>query len=292
MSNKEYNEQLRAEVADYLQKHNISQTKFAKKANYDNPTALNLWLSKKPVGNVTKLEARINTTLQALKRGETAELGYIDTNVTTRLATYFKAVQKSGQIALIDGPAGIGKSVGSRMFLANPNGTAIGVPLLSWSRGPSHIIRTIQNSVGAINDIADSGRLIIFDNCQRLTRAGVDCIMDLHDETRCPMALVGNPEILRLIQKNDQHFSRVGIQRSVKLDRPSIAKAAAHLATQILPEHSRALKTLAANAAAEKGHLRRLRTILDNTRQFISRDTPPAAAFAIAEGLMVREEAA
>ena len=128
---------------------------------------------------------------------------------------------------------------------------------------------------------------------ERLTRAGVDCIMDIHDETRCPIALVGNPEILRLIQKNDQHFSRIGIDRSVKLDKPSIERAAAHLLSQIIPEHAKKLRTRAAKAASEPGHLRRLKTILHNTREFLTiSKNDPIAAFETAESLMVRKEAA
>jgi DNA transposition AAA+ family ATPase len=68
-----------------------------------------------------------------------------------------------------------------------------------------------------VRNFRDTGRLLIIDNAHLLTAGARHWLAyDWHDETKCPVALIGNEEIVRDWKKNAQHESRVGVAYEVK----------------------------------------------------------------------------
>lgn len=68
-----------------------------------------------------------------------------------------------------------------------------------------------------VRNFRDTGRLLIIDNAHLLTAGARHWLAyDWHDETGCPVALIGNEEIVRDWKKNAQHESRVGVAYEVK----------------------------------------------------------------------------
>jgi DNA transposition AAA+ family ATPase len=53
-------------------------------------------------------------------------------------------------------------------------------------------------------------RLIVVDNANRLHFHSFQWLMDFHDATLVPIAFVGNPEVLDILRRSDQLFSRIG----------------------------------------------------------------------------------
>lgn len=61
-----------------------------------------------------------------------------------------------------------------------------------------------------------TGRLLIVDNAHLLTAGARHWLAyDWNDETKCPVALVGNEEIVPQWKRNAQHYSRVGVAYEV-----------------------------------------------------------------------------
>jgi DNA transposition AAA+ family ATPase len=121
------------------------------------------------------------------------------------------------------------------------------------------------------NVLRGSERTIIVDNAHKLHFSGLEWLFDLHDATLCPMALIGNPEVLHVLRRSDQLFSRVGIVRHLK---PAASKednddeiVAGKLIEQICPEARKELIEDASNVVARMGHARSLRKQLVLARE-------------------------
>ena len=55
-------------------------------------------------------------------------------------------------------------------------------------------------------------RLLIVDEADRLTDASFDLLRHIHDKTGCPVVLVGLPDILKVIARQEKFESRVGLK--------------------------------------------------------------------------------
>lgn len=68
-----------------------------------------------------------------------------------------------------------------------------------------------------LRTFSGTGRLLIIDNAHLLTAGARHWLAyDWHDGTECPVALIGNDEIVHAWKKNAQHESRVGVAYEVK----------------------------------------------------------------------------
>jgi hypothetical protein len=101
------------------------------------------------------------------------------------------------------------------------------------------------------------------DNAHRLTGGSREWLFDFHDRTRCPIALVGNPEILQSIRRNDQQFSRIGVNKEITLNRKQVREYARKMLEAKVEKPQDGLLDLAAAVVEQRGHLRALRKQLD-----------------------------
>jgi hypothetical protein len=268
-----------------------------------NQTAVSKYLNGKPEGDVARLEAVAEDVLKTAGARAELKLRLFETNVTTQISGYFEQVRKTDDFGLVHGAAGLGKSRAVEIYAAG-NPTAIALELNRWQSSPHGIeellFQTLETGQwpGNVRRIAwmvqrlrKSRRLLIFDNAQRLSRLGLEWIFDFHDATGCPVALVGNPEVLRPIRSNDQQFSRIGIVREVKLEKH--ADIATEMVAQILPELAANAQFvgLATQVVKQRGHMRALRKQLVLTRDFLSGPFAgqPALAFKTAHDSLVRD---
>ena len=60
----------------------------------------------------------------------------------------------------------------------------------------------------------NSVSLLIVDEADRLTEASFDLLRHIHDKTGCPVILVGLPDILKVIARQEKFQSRVGLKMS------------------------------------------------------------------------------
>jgi DNA transposition AAA+ family ATPase len=142
-----------------------------------------------------------------------------------------------------------------------------------------------------VERLRGSNRLIVIDNAHRMTRSALAWIFDFSDPveaggTGCPVALVGNPELLEKIAAKDQQFSRVGVLRPLKL---TGARALADAMLQRLcPAHAGALLDLAERVVTERGHLRALKKHLLLMPEFLgAAGGDPRKAFLMAHTQVV-----
>jgi len=272
METKAFNEDLRAKLDQYRLRGDRPMTMSALGREIGvSATRVNKYLTGKPEGNVTELEARIEDTLKAANRRTITDVQPFPTNVTRTLHATFELVRKTNDVGLISGPAGIGKSVASRMYCqANPTTICISIP--RWQRSESGLSGLLFESVENSNwdgrtskatymagRLSHSNRLMILDNAQRLTQGAREWLFDFHDETGCPVAMLGNPEVLQAIRRNDQQFSRIGIHQEVRLDAKLIREYAKAMIAALIQDPQDGLLDLAISVTEERGHLRALK---------------------------------
>lgn len=205
-------------------------------------------------GNLVKFEAALDAFFseeQVEQQDISAALIAKDFIVESTRA-FLRHVREHGFIGVGHGPAGRGKTCASRLYASQNSTTTIYLHVPIWRSGRHDLTRAIAKAMGItrspkgvlIDDhlvakLTGSQRLLIIDNAHRLTESARRWLADFWEETRLPIALIGNPEIEQQWQRNDQHGSRVGLHRDITLDlarKPATAKATArHLIHLHLP---------------------------------------------------------
>jgi type II secretory pathway predicted ATPase ExeA len=150
-----------------------------------------------------------------------------------------------------------------------------------------------------VSKLTDSQRLLIIDNAHRLTESARRWLADFWEETRLPIALVGNPEIEQQWQRNDQHGSRVGLHRDITLDLVKKATTTKATARHLLHLHLPAAQddqTVLADAAqllSEFGSCRAvvMRSNLANRILAGGKITSPTEAWQLAKTQLIHAAA-
>ena len=234
------------------------------------------YLTGVPEGDVEALEGRIADVLRnAHKRRAAGDADLVDTIITRQVEGVFESIRRSGDLGLVHSPAGLGKSCACRLYAAR-NPSSILVTATRWSGASGGLSNAVWESfdtrrwkgnVSRMSFIVDrltgSRRLLIVDNAHRLSASGREWLFDLWDATKISIALVGNPEVLDVIKRNDQLFSRVGLVRAVTLGEAKEARKHARiLADRMLAafcgDRASEVEDLAGRVCQEQGHFRSL----------------------------------
>ena len=204
-------------------------------------------------GNLTGFEQKLDTYFaedQVETHTTNSDLVNRDFIIDSTRA-FLRHVREHGFIGVGHGPAGRGKTCACRLYAVQNSASTIYLHVPIWRAGRHDLTRSIARAMGItrapkglllddhlVNKLAGSQRLLIIDNAHRLTESARRWLADFWEETRLPIALVGNPEIEQQWQRNDQHGSRVGLHRDITLGltKANIAKATArHLLHLHLP---------------------------------------------------------
>lgn len=309
--------QLVQRLRDYQQRHQLTdstkdQETLARRMG-SSSTYVYRYLAGTFLGDLGKFEARVRDFLdgEVLTVDGNQELVAEDFVIPSMFA-FLRQVQSHGYIGVGHGPAGRGKTCAARLYAAKHRATCVYLHAYQWTGGRHGLtadlaatarIKTAKGEPidqALIRTFAGSGRLVIIDNAQRLSEGARRWLADFYDATRTPIALIGNPEIERQWQRNDQHGSRVGLHRDVTVDlvdktagRNTAERTAAHLLRLHLPEAATVpqVRQEAAAILARPGsgacravvmRARLARTMLDG-----GRITDPAKAFHLAETQLI-----
>lgn len=303
---KPFTEATRAALAAYRDAHTppLSLTQLGRELGI-NSSHVSKYLAGKPECDVPRLEAVIEDVLRsaALRRVERESL--FETPVSKSIHSACELIQKTNDFGLIHGPAGLGKTSGvARYRTENPS--ALVVTLTRWGCDASGLAAALcagmemrgkaagtRRADWLVERLRGSNRLIVIDNAHRMTRSALAWIFDFHDPesesgTGCPIALVGNPELLEKIAANDQQFSRIGLLRPLKLTGAETLADA--MLQRLCPAHAARLIDLAKRVVSERGHLRALKKHLLLMPEFLdAAGGDPRKAFLMAHTQLVSD---
>ncbi len=200
---------------------------------YKDQTAVYRYLENKwTLGDLDKFEARLSGHLENEMRIEGGADLVDDPQsfVIPSMFTFLNQVRACGHIGVAHGPAGIGKTCACRLYAAQHKQTTLYLHLMTWTRRQGSIVERLLKALGIkvkrgdckeeilARHMQEHGIMLMLDNAQRLTRHARDWLRDLLDRAGIPIALIGNPEIIRQWAACDQHRRVVGLKRDVSVD--------------------------------------------------------------------------
>jgi DNA transposition AAA+ family ATPase len=225
--------------------------------------------ANKYTGDVAKLERKVEDFLRNETRRRLSGVETKDCEVAQEMKTGLEYIRKTNDIGEIIAESGDGKSRGIEIYLKE-NPTAILFHVRSWARDLGSIEGALFTAVGKagydnrtkralwmVTKLRGSDRLIIVDDAHKLTRPALQFLFDFHDETGCPIALVGTFALEELLEDDAQRFSRTGLRWEVRPN--NSRKLIEHLVTSLAPTVNGEFDQVVAlceMVAAEHGHFR------------------------------------
>jgi DNA transposition AAA+ family ATPase len=267
---KPFDDGIRSALEEYRDRNNLSLSDLARQLA-SSTTIVSKYINGKPEGDVFRLESIIRDVLANETKRRQAKNTLFPTVVTRKAFTLLETIRETNDVGLISGPAGVGKTSAIQLYAA-ANPSSISLTATTWTRscaGIEHLLfaalstprlnKHIRRAQHIADTLASSNRLLIIDNAHKLQPSALSWLFDLHDHTSIPIALIGNPEILRTISANDQHHSRIGIHVQLSLAPGQAKSIASKIIEQLLPEAAGQIDELCETIAEHQGTLRALR---------------------------------
>ena len=234
-------EGLRGKAREALAESGLSQKRAAREIGISE-SALSQWLAGKYGGDEAAVAFRVTVWLAA--RGDRALLserlpeppGWIETPSAVRIDAALGYAQMAGDVALVYGGAGMGKTMTARQYAARrpnvwlavmtPATQALGPCLdrVSEACGLALVGRAARLEANLRERVEGTRGLLIIDEAQHLGLRALESLRGLHDATGCGLGLVGNETIYtriaggRRAAEFAQLHSRVG--KRVRLAAP------------------------------------------------------------------------
>lgn len=232
-------------LKQYKARHELSNNALGMRLN-SSGTYVSRYLSGEFSGDVQEFERSVRELLDSeFSARVNNELLATSGFMTESMAEFLTNVRNSRSIGVAWSAPGRGKTKGIEVY-RRANSLCIVVTatkhLSGWRRLRDAVLAAIPNKKRIKGESWDewlernftgSGMLLIIDNAHLLTAGARHWLAyDWHDMTRCPVALVGNEEIVTDWKRNGQHRSRVGVAYEV-----SPKHGAEHNAREMLKLH-------------------------------------------------------
>lgn len=301
---KPIDQQLRQQLQKYKDREGLSLKDLGKRIDASE-AMVSRYLSDRFEGDVGGIELKIRDLikLDEMRALVIQEIETFPTLVTKQVHNALELIRKNSHVGLIFGDAGVGKSRAIQLYTSKTP-LSLQITLSRFSGSDTNgIITAIWRQIDTsayrrkrdgnrgsflVERLKGSGRMLIIDNAHRLTRVGREALFDFHDATGCPIALVGNPELLDAIEENDQQFSRVGVRMKADL-KDKAEEAAGELLTRVWPEAATELLDLATTVVTHHGRLRALWHQIRIARELMTKGAKtPTKAFQLAHEHLVR----
>lgn len=212
----------------------LTQARIAKESGLS-ATVVSQWLGGIYPGDNEAAEAKLRRWMETTlaQRGQAAQLPaapeYVPTPSSERVIGALRYAQMAGDIAVVYGGAGLGKTTGIRQHAR----LAPNVWHATMTPATASVVTALEEIAEAVGAgaaiggaarlhraicrrIADTGGLLVIDEAQHLSVAALDQIRSIHDATGLGVALVGNESVYaRLTGGNraaylDRLYSRIG----------------------------------------------------------------------------------
>lgn len=236
---------LAAEVRSLMAAEGLSQSRVGKETGLSGP-AISQWLSGKYPADTAALEAKVRRWLGSrTERNEFAARlpdapAWVATPTSRRILAALSYSQLAGDIAVIYGGAGVGKTISLRRYAADhPN---VWVATMTAATGTlGSCLERVAQACGVrspngrparvegeiVDRLTDSAGLLIIDEAQHLQTRALEAVRALHDASGVGLGIVGNELVYARITGGRrsaefaQLFSRIG--KRVRLARPTLA---------------------------------------------------------------------
>jgi len=207
---------------------------------------ISLYLAGKYAGDNASIEIAVLEWLRDRNVSKVSGVATIENDVSRSIAKRLEEIRSSGELGLVIGPAGIGKSRGEGLYLRTHT-LAISFRSLPWRSGMNAVAEDLSNGAGIhrlargekrwdkiIEATKDSGRLLVVDDAHELAPRALQCCVDYHDQTGNPVALTGLPLLRKKLLADARRARRVGDVFEVVCKDPE--PLVNHLIDQLAPD--------------------------------------------------------
>ena len=271
---------LRAEVRAEMDACGLSRARAAREIGEGvSASTLTRWLANDYPGDVAAVEARIARWLETRRERARTSLGdagfdrHAETESADEIAGALAYAQATGDMVLIHGPSGRGKTWATRrhcdaragaVYLSVTGATVTLAGMLSRladavGAGPEHG-SALAAETAIVARLADRGALVVIDEAHHLSAKLLDELRCIRDNAGCGLALVGDDSVRMTLARCPQVTGRIGMRVSLSgLAGDDVAAIAAGPLGR--PPTGAELKVLAATARGPGG-LHALRRLL------------------------------
>ena len=297
--------QLAEDLLQFRQSQGITNAELGRRFG-ESATFISKYLNDNLDRDPKDFSARARNTLTALKARLEDATNLFETSVTRNIAGRIDMARRTQDVMLLVGPAGEGKTCGAKLY-SNANPGTIYHELASYQRSGNKVAGALFDKLERRNDwkgnssraefitiqLRGSHRVVIIDEAHLLDATGRQFLFNLNRDTGCAVVLIGNPEILDKIRRNDQHFSRVGVKGEPLLTDKEIPAVSLKVAEQFSSrEFAEEVSDLVAFIAAKPGRLRSVRKTVILARELAQKNgTEPRKALREAHRNLVRDYA-
>lgn len=270
-------EQLRQECQDAIIAFGLSQNQAAREIGIS-ATRLSQWLAGKYPGDNIVLDGKIRNWLNTRRKAERLSLAasgidtHCDLGITDEISTALAHAHAVGDVVLIHGQSGAGKSWAGRHYCRTES-NAHYISMTRAVRSLSGLLGRIGLAIGIrdrhgsaldaetaiIERLTGSGALLVVDEAHHLTPRLLDELRCIRDIAGCGLALMGDDSVLMPLARCPQIVGRIGF--TVDAHRPSDADVL-DIATGVIGALHERDRTICIAAAGGPGGLHRLRRLL------------------------------
>jgi len=218
----------------------VSQSKVAADLGIS-PALLSQWLKGKYAGDNDKMEKAVAGYLARQNEVEAQEIlfypkGIVETTMTALIRSTAIQAYREGEIAVVYGNAGSGKTSGIKAFAFQNQGTIVVTANVGYTakvlfqeiadnldlsaKGSVYDIFTrIKNKLNGVK------KTIIIDEAEHLPYRALDLLRSLQDEAKFGLVLVGLPRLLYNLKGNKSEYAQLYSRISVAYKAPEMSKA-------------------------------------------------------------------
>jgi hypothetical protein len=257
-------------LKDYKTRHELNNDELGRRMN-SNGTYVSRAFTGTFSGEVESFEASAREMLRNEAETRRSNSVIIDHGFLVEpMADFLNTTKHSRSIGVAWCDPGKGKSKALEVYRRRDKlcvMVTVQMHMSGWRALRDAILEEIPNKKRVKNESWDkwlvrtfsgTGRLLIVDNAHLLTAGARHWLAyDWHDGTECPVALIGNDEIVSAWKKNAQHESRVGVAYEVR-PRQKPADTVESLLHLLLPqaEHDDAVRSMTVQILKSKGACR------------------------------------
>lgn len=285
-----------AAAGEYMAQFDISRVQLARAIGTNEAYLSDLFNRKRdlPVATRDKLLRAINNWMEEDFRARVARKpeNFVELHSSKQIIEAARNIKATRTIGVVDGPAGVGKSLTAKYLASELPGTMVVTVdydcrtargLLKKIYTASKLRRNARKNpalADVVERLAGSGRLLVIDQAHDLLNAGAfKLIQDLHDACELPILLLGTIDIHRqLADDEDPQFgqlaSRIGLRVHLFDELFRVSKGGRRLQWVSVDElrrifdhgklklHNDTLRLLCQIANWEIGHLRRVKWLV------------------------------
>lgn len=154
--------------------------------------------------------------------------GFVETTVTRRVMQAIEYAHLQGVVTVVYGDAGIGKTETFRRYLSQ-NSHAVGITIIPTYSSIAGVNELLADKLGVhgraerkvtleiIEKLQGSGRVIIVDEAQHLTKKSLEHLRSISDLSGIGICLIGNEEVYRrLMGSGREDFSQLFSRSTLK----------------------------------------------------------------------------